>query len=73
MTNEPHIPRPTIDHTVVPVTFAPFNSTSPQDTGTMPMIARRRVVFPAPFGPTIPTVFADGTLIETSHSTLIVP
>src|SRR5918999_5101333 len=51
----------------------PRKRTRPSSGGRNPLMTSKRVVFPAPFGPMIPTISISLTAIETSYTARMPP
>jgi hypothetical protein len=62
-----------IFHVGVPLMGVPSSVIVPAPTGSKPMMARSRVVLPAPFGPMMVVSLPCGMDSDTSHSTLMAP
>ena len=62
-------PEPAIFSTASPFRVLLWKEICPEDSGIMPDMQRSSVVFPWPFGPTMPTTVPSGTESETSRRT----
>ena len=67
------MPRAAISQVLRPVRGKPSSTTSPRCTGMRPMMARSRVVLPAPLGPMMAVSWPRGKSRDTPHNTLMAP
>ena len=68
-----HTPRLALASGAVPLMWTPATCTQPSLGSSVPLINRRRVVFPAPLGPMSANTLASGTRRSTPWTTSMVP